>query len=880
MSLTGVSVRRTLGLLLAVVLLFGVTTVIATHSADAAYPGGHDWVVFEGPDTTPPDTDIWAVRADGTTAAPVNLSNNLFIEGDPVFSPDGSQIAFTRYDPTPAIYVADFDTSGPTPVIPPLSITKISSGSDTEPTWSPDGTKIAYGRLFVTPLPSVGTATQASPTGTVLEDALADFVTDGIRTYDIVTNGRTGATGVVTGRGVTTVLMSGGLSGGSPDNEWKVGDAYTIERRNNAIFWSPANGSNLAGTRLSPALSHETYNDTEPAWQPTESGTLLAFSSTQFDSNWDILTMNSSTGGGRTNLTPDTGGPFPFDNVASRASWSPDGASIAFQIGEAVGQSTSDKNVWTISSTGASPVQVTGATNTGTDEDLEPAWSPDGSLIAFRRSGVGADRVYTIAADGSGAVSPISPLVAVPSIHKQPDWRPMLDAIDDSYAVDEGGTLNGAVNVTDNDGVLLTAIAGAATVTLGTDVSNGTLSLGPSGTFTYTHDDSETTTDSFTYTLSQGGQSDMATVNITVNPVDEDPVALPESFNVSNGATLNVPAPGVLDNDEDPEGLGLTAVKVADPSHGTVMLNANGSFSYTHDGSDTAFDSFTYQAMDPGGNKSAVTSVSLNVGPIDPDPPSPTIAGDAFGLPGQLASFTATVTDGSGPRTYAWTATRFGVTVASGSAATFAFTPIGTGVHTVSLTVTDDAGSGTDSVSYTILTDIIGNTFAADIVWLANEGITRGCNPPTNDQFCPDNSVTRGQMAAFLVRFLGLTAIDPSISFTDTGSSIFEQDILKLATAGITRGCNADGTRFCPDDSVTRGQMAAFLVRALGLTNNGGGDLFVDDDDSIFEDDIDKLATAGVTRGCNPPLNTNFCPGDTVTRGQMAAFLHRADDLI
>ncbi len=877
MSLTGVSVRRTLGLLLAVVLLFGVTTVIATQSADAAYPGGHDWVLFEGPDASPPDTDLWAVRADGTTATPLNLSDNLFIEGDPVFSPDGSQVAFTRYDPTPAIYVAGFDNSGPTPALGPA--TKISSGSDTEPTWSPDGTKVAYGRLFVTALPSVGTATEASPTGTVLEDAAADFVTDGIKTYDVVTNGRTGATGVVTGRGVTTIVMGGGLSGGTPDNEWQVGDAYTIERRNNAIYWSPANGTNLPGTRLSPALSHETYNDTEPAWQPTESGTLLAFSSTQFDSNWDILTMNSSTGGSRTNLTPDTGGPFPFDNVASRPSWSPDGTRIAFQIGEAEGQSTSDKNVWTISSTGASPVQVTGAANTGTDEDLEPAWSPDGSLIAFRRDGVGADRVWVIAADGSGAVSPVSPLVAVPSIHKQPDWRPALDAIDDSYSVDEGATLNGTVNVTDNDGVLLTAIAGAATVTLGTDVTNGTLSLASSGLFTYIHDGSETTTDSFTYTLNQGGQSDMATVNITVNPVDEDPIAVTDSYNVSNGATLNVPAPGVLDNDEDPEGLALTAVKVADPTNGTVTLNSNGSFTYTHDGSDTAFDSFTYQAMDPGGMMSAVTSVSLNIGPIDPDPPSVTINGDAFGAPGAVASFTSTITDGSGPRSYTWTATRLGVTVASGSSATFAFTPASTGVHTVSLIVTDDAGIGSDLVSYTIMTDIVGNTFVNDIVWLANAGITRGCNPPANDQFCPDNSVTRGQMAAFLVRFLGLTAIDPTISFTDTGTSVFEQDILKLATAGITRGCNADGTRFCPDDSVTRGQMAAFLVRALGLTDNGGGDLFVDDDDSIFENDIDKLATAAITLGCNPPVNDNFCPSGTVTRGQMAAFLQRADGL-
>ena len=70
--------------------------------------------------------------------------------------------------------------------------------------------------------------------------------------------------------------------------------------------------------------------------------------------------------------------------------------------------------------------------------------------------------------------------------------------------------------------------------------------------------------------------------------------------------------------------------------------------------------------------------------------------------------------------------------------------------------------------------------------------------------------------------------------------------------------------------------LAAFLVRALGYTDDGGGDLFTDDDDSIFEADIDKLATAGVTRGCNPPVNDRFCPGSNVTKGPMAAFLHRA----
>jgi hypothetical protein len=113
--------------------------------------------------------------------------------------------------------------------------------------------------------------------------------------------------------------------------------------------------------------------------------------------------------------------------------------------------------------------------------------------------------------------------------------------------------------------------------------------------------------------------------------------------------------------------------------------------------------------------------------------------------------------------------------------------------------------------------------------------------------------------------------------FIDDDNSIFEADIEWMAGQGITKGCNPPvNNKFCPDDFVTRGQMAAFLVRALGYTDNGGGDLFVDDDGNTFENDIDKLGTAGVTKGCNPPVNDKFCPNDFVTRGQMAAFLHRA----
>ena len=105
-----------------------------------------------------------------------------------------------------------------------------------------------------------------------------------------------------------------------------------------------------------------------------------------------------------------------------------------------------------------------------------------------------------------------------------------------------------------------------------------------------------------------------------------------------------------------------------------------------------------------------------------------------------------------------------------------------------------------------------GSVFAASIRWLAASGITKGCG---NGRFCPDAKVTRGQMAAFLTRALQLPAPAQTITFGDTNGHLFEDAISRFAHAGITKGCSP--TNFCPDKNVTREQMAAFLVRA-GLT--------------------------------------------------------------
>ncbi len=170
-------------------------------------------------------------------------------------------------------------------------------------------------------------------------------------------------------------------------------------------------------------------------------------------------------------------------------------------------------------------------------------------------------------------------------------------------------------------------------------------------------------------------------------------------------------------------------------------------------------------------------------------------------------------------------------------------------------------------------TDDDNSAHEGDIEAIAAIGITKGCNPPTNDLFCPKASVTRGQMAAFLVRARNLPATSEA-PFGDA-SGVFEDDINRLAAAGITKGCNPPtNDLFCPEASVTRGQMAAFLVRAFDLPPTSEAPF--GDVEGVFEDDINRLAAAGITQGCNPPANTAYCPGSVVTREQMATFLTRA----
>ena len=118
-----------------------------------------------------------------------------------------------------------------------------------------------------------------------------------------------------------------------------------------------------------------------------------------------------------------------------------------------------------------------------------------------------------------------------------------------------------------------------------------------------------------------GGLSDSVTFTITVNEVNLAPVANADSYLVAEGGTLSVPAAGVLANDTDADfpTNTLNAVLVTGPVNGGLTLNADGSFSYTHNGGETTSDSFTYQVFD-GSSNSAPATVSITVTAVN-DPP-------------------------------------------------------------------------------------------------------------------------------------------------------------------------------------------------------------------------------------------------------------------
>lgn len=166
---------------------------------------------------------------------------------------------------------------------------------------------------------------------------------------------------------------------------------------------------------------------------------------------------------------------------------------------------------------------------------------------------------------------------------------------------------------------------------------------------------------------------------------------------------------------------------------------------------------------------------------------------------------------------------------------------------------------------------------------LYNNGITAGCGT-SSLIYCPNDPVKRSEMAIFLERGIHGAGYSPPPAsgtvFGDVPASHWAAAwIENLFADGITSGCG--GGFYCPASTVTREQMAVFLLRSKHGSGYAPppatGTMFLDVPSSnIYSDWIEQLAAEGITSGCG---GGNYCPGDSVTRAQMAVFLVKTFNL-
>jgi subtilisin-like proprotein convertase family protein len=290
-----------------------------------------------------------------------------------------------------------------------------------------------------------------------------------------------------------------------------------------------------------------------------------------------------------------------------------------------------------------------------------------------------------------------------------------------------------------------------------------------------------------------------------------------------------------------------------------------------------------YVIDDTGGDDGNIfNGWTLNITAPSPCPGSIFPGSQSFDASGGMDSFSVIADAGCN-----WTAVSNAAWIHTSSS--------GSGNGTANYTVDANPGAtirnGTITIGFLTFTVYQGinfndvaanNPFYNDIGKLSARGVTLGCG---NGNYCPNDSVTREQMAAFILRAKG--EFDPptpeSQRFVDVPpSNTFYAFIDRLAVLGITQGCNPPtNNMYCPASPVTREQMSAFILRGLGEFDppTPATQRFNDVPPSnVFYNFIDRLAVLNITLGCTPD-HMSYCPGDPVTRAQMAAFLVRAFSL-
>ncbi|WP_133159391.1 Ig-like domain-containing protein, partial [Solitalea longa] len=239
---------------------------------------------------------------------------------------------------------------------------------------------------------------------------------------------------------------------------------------------------------------------------------------------------------------------------------------------------------------------------------LTVSWTKDGGPIVAPNLNALSAGVYQVTV--SSACGSITRSITINTINRTPL------ASNDSFTGTSGVVVNGSVisNDSDPDG-------DALTYTVQANSNSGTLVMQTNGTFAYTPVAGFSGTVIYNYTASDPcGASATASLTIVINPpaVNRAPVAVNDNYTTNEGVALIVQAPGIMVNDTDLDGNALTAQLVSTTTNGTLVLNANGSFTYTPNAGFYGNDSFTYKVYD-GSLSSNVATVAITVNRIITD---------------------------------------------------------------------------------------------------------------------------------------------------------------------------------------------------------------------------------------------------------------------
>ena len=308
----------------------------------------------------------------------------------------------------------------------------------------------------------------------------------------------------------------------------------------------------------------------------------------------------------------DNGGVQYVDSVqivATRVNKAPDAIDDSYVVNEdaaltvdaAIGVVSNDVDA---DGDSLSAILQTGPTN-GT-----LSFNPDGSFTYIPNEDFNGSDSFTYIANDGNKLSGVGTVnIDVLPTNDAPTATP-----DSGYTVNEDQilTIDVATGVLANDDDL---DGDTVTARLITDAANGSVTLSEDGSFSYTPNQDFNGTDTFEYVANDGElDSNVVLVTLTVNPVNDKPIGVTDSYDLTEDGVLNVSAlNGVLANDIDVENDSLSGLRFLLPQHGELVFNADGSFIYTPDADFNGTDSFSYLINDGSGIAFPPTTVTLNV---------------------------------------------------------------------------------------------------------------------------------------------------------------------------------------------------------------------------------------------------------------------------